>query len=416
MLTGFFDSNLWRVLPFCIGQAEPAILQAIITLSAYHESSEQAASRDCSSVQVLADPGPVPRAALERYTAAIPLFRKNLFLGRMSPPAVQLGCLLFACIEFLRGDGESALVHIAGALKLTNSPKQNVPLDRDEISLAAFLSRLSLTQSLYGRPRTCEFPPLLHIPEGPPGPQGYRFCSLDEARMANVALTNSTFRFVRMAGHGGFPDSFTQLSVQRRLHSRLQDWHRAFEAFLASTETGIQHTRGPCILRVHHLMAEIFLISREPDPESAFDLSLSKFEAIVTLLESIESQGSPEARTRATTFGLDNGVIAPLFYTAIKCRDAEVRLRAISLLRRVPRYDGLWDAHESAHAAKIAMTFENRSRAADPHGKIPGWARVHDVDICPRDPADPSRQLVILRLKPDGIDEAMQDVHTYIHW
>ena len=43
-------------------------------------------------------------------------------------------------------------------------------------------------------------------------------------------------------------------------------------------------------------------------------------------------------------FTMENGPVMALFVTSTKCRDAEVRQEAISLLERYPRRDGFWDS------------------------------------------------------------------------
>ncbi|KAH8700097.1 hypothetical protein BGW36DRAFT_459332 [Talaromyces proteolyticus] len=371
MLAGYFHSDVWSVLPLYLSETEPAILPAVIALSAYHESSEQVDSP-------LTDGDPLPRFVLQFYTTAISLFRGSLLSDGLKPLAISFS-------PCLRG------------VELYQRSQTEIPL------------------SLYGRPRRCDFPTLLDVPDIPPKSQGRRFDNLNEARMSSTVLLNSTFRFVRMAVTGCIPDPFTELSIQRSLQTQLQDWHLAFEAFVISAGATVQDPRGPCLLRVHHILAVAFLSDALPDRESAFDLCTTQFEAIVTSLEFIMSEDRLRVGSQVWCFGLDTGIIAPLFFTAIKCRDASIR-RALGLLSRVPRYEGLWDAQESAHAAEIAIDFEEGYRTAAPRASIPGWARLQDVDICRRDAADPSRQLVVLRWQPDGIDGDMQGVHKYIQW
>lgn len=159
------------------------------------------------------------------------------------------------------------------------------------------------------------------------------------------------------------------------------------------------------MLRVHHLLATTILADPFPDRESAFDAYNTQFNAIVSILDAIISQDYLQwGPTGYWPFGLDTGIIPPLFFTAIKCRDASISQRAVALLYRVPRCEGMWDAQESARVAQLAIEFEELHRASTPDASIPSWARLHDVDINPRDDDSPSRQLVCLRWLPDGVD------------
>lgn len=56
---------------------------------------------------------------------------------------------------------------------------------------------------------------------------------------------------------------------------------------------------------------------------------------------------------------VDIGWIPPLYYTAIKCRHASVRLHAVLLLETTTHREGFWDAHISAAVARTVMAIES---------------------------------------------------------
>lgn len=186
----------------CLSETEPVILLAVIALSVYHGERTE-------------DKEAVPSLALEYYTAAIAMFREKSRACRLSPISIEVGCLLFACIEFFLGDAESALIHISGTISFISSRQPECYVRREETALAALLSRLSLAQSIYGRPRRRDFPPLLEVPDIPAEATEHRFYKLSEVRTTNTALLHSTFRFVRMAVSGSIGDPFVELSIQR---------------------------------------------------------------------------------------------------------------------------------------------------------------------------------------------------------
>ena len=417
-VSGLFDTGLWDSLPLLIGQMEPAVLRAVITLGAYHELSEKVGPKDYWDLHRSAGSDPTFRFASEQYAAAISSFRNILSSSSLSAAGIEILCILFACVEFLRGDRDSALVHISGALGFVKSRQQKFLLNREEAALKSLLARVSLTQSLYGRPRGVPFPDLLDLHKEPAELHKVKFRSLNEARIENTSLLNSTLRFVQRMVYGYFRDPFTALAAQRNLERKLENWSVAFEAFIKDSDSSTSNLRGTCLLRTHHLMAKTFIAAAETRLESAFDHQLSNFTVIVTSIEAILLSNVHGESSDSSSFSLDLGIIPPLFYTAIKCRSPDIRRRAIALLRRAPRQDGLWDAIESAKAAELAMDFEEQQVAGGMpyHATIPEWARVHDIDIHGRDPSDPSKQLVILRWKPDGIDKEVQEVRTYIQW
>lgn len=421
-LSGFFDTGIWDCLLLSIGQMEPTVLHAAIALSAYHEISENAGPVDSWDLHRNTSSGPDFFFASEQYARAISLFRRSLFSNRLSAPNAEILCILFACVEFLRGDRKSALAHISGALSFLDFCHQRVLLSREEATLTSLIARLSLTQSLYGRPRGVHFPDLLDLRKDRLILHQGRFSKLIEARTEITFLLNSTLRFVRMVLYDCFPDPFAALAAQQSLQLQLRNWSITFEAFVKGSATTAKGRRGACMLRIHHLMATTFVAASGVfgnKQESAFDHHLSNFEKIITSMEAITLEEMCDESSHSSSFSLDMGLIPPLFFTAIKCRYPAVRRRAIALLRRAPRQEGVWDAIESAKAAELAMEFEEQHMLDSMllcNAPIPEWARVHDVDIHERDPSHSSKQLIILRWKPDGVDREMRDVRTYIQW
>lgn len=55
---------------------------------------------------------------------------------------------------------------------------------------------------------------------------------------------------------------------------------------------------------------------------------------------------------------IDMGWIAPLYFTAVKCRVHRIRVEAIKLLRTSPHREGIWDAHIAACVAKKVVELE----------------------------------------------------------
>ncbi|KAJ5765933.1 hypothetical protein N7520_005492 [Penicillium odoratum] len=421
-LSGFFDTGVWDCLSSFIGQMEPTVLHAAIALGAYHEISENTGPLKCWDLRRNTSSNPDVRFASEQYARAISLFRRSLCSNRLYASGLEISCILFACVEFLRGDRKSGLAHISGALSFLELRQQTVLLSREEAALMSLIARLSLTQSLYGRPRSVQFPDLLDLRKNPLLSHDGKFCTLIDARMEITFLLNSTLRFVRMAVYDCYPDPFTALAAQRSLQVQLRNWSISFETFVEVSAPTTKDRRGACLLRIHHLMATIFVAASGAfgnKQESAYDRYLSNFDNILTLMEDITSEDMEDESSHSSSFSLDMGLIPPLFFTAIKCRFPAVRRRAIALLRCAPRQEGLWDAIESAKAAELAMKFEEQhivDSMLSCEAPIPEWARVHDVDIHEKDPSQFSKQLVILRWKPDGIEKEMQDVRTYIQW
>lgn len=284
-------------------------------------------------------------------------------------------------------------------------------------------ARMSLMQSLYGRPRGIRFPELLDPYDETPSLLEGRFVNLKDAYTASTGMLNGNVRYVEMTKHGSFPDQATTDIAYAAHLSQVEDWSKAFEAYASEPPTSEEEVLGRVLLRAHHSLAVSFLAACRTRQETSFDLGISHFELIVRSLEPFILGLANSGQPFSTSFSLDMGLVPTLFYTAIKCRHPKVRRRAIALLRLAPRREGLWDAIEAAKVAELVVKFEEtyldesgkRDSSTEP-SLVPEWARILDVDILGIDSLDPSRQLVILRWKPDGIDGKVLDMRSYIRW
>lgn len=422
-MSGCFGGYAWYSLAINFGTACPAILHAIIALGAYHEMSEAIKSTEAWSLDRSANPSALSSLASVQYMKAIPLLRNSLSSNESSPAGIEIACVLFACIESLRGNRQSASVHVTGGLSVIKSRQKRQLIASEEAIMKPVFARMSLMQSLYGRPRGIRFPELLDPYDETPSLLEGRFVNLKDAYTASTGMLNGNVRYVEMTKHGSFPDQATTDIAYAAHLSKVEDWSKAFEAYASEPPTSEEEVLGRVLLRAHHSLAVSFLAACRTRQETSFDLGISHFELIVRSLEPFILGLANSGQPFSTSFSLDMGLVPTLFYTAIKCRHPKVRRRAIALLRLAPRREGLWDAIEAAKVAELVVKFEEtyldesgkRDSSTEP-SLVPEWARILDVDILGIDSLDPSRQLVILRWKPDGIDGKVLDMRSYIRW
>lgn len=69
----------------------------------------------------------------------------------------------------------------------------------------------------------------------------------------------------------------------------------------------------------------------------------------------------PGRSSRKQTFSFSLGIIPPLFIVATKCRNRDIRHRAITLLRTCNRREILWDSKLAAEAAAQVIMIEEGS-------------------------------------------------------
>jgi hypothetical protein len=72
---------------------------------------------------------------------------------------------------------------------------------------------------------------------------------------------------------------------------------------------------------------------------------MDEFERIVALAETLSKIPSSSPQTGIKpAYSFDMGVLPPLYYTAVRCRDPIIRRKALALLSASPRREGIWDS------------------------------------------------------------------------
>lgn len=95
------------------------------------------------------------------------------------------------------------------------------------------------------------------------------------------------------------------------------------------------------------------------DDAEVFASCTDEFRMLVRLCRSLVADGKP-----ARTFGVDLGVVAPLYYVCIKCTDVGVREEAVELLGRWPRREGMWDSGVGVRMVREFWEIRERHRGS----------------------------------------------------
>lgn len=139
----------------------------------------------------------------------------------------------------------------------------------------------------------------------------------------------------------------------------LAQWNDAFETFMnaSSKSFSSREIRGAALLKIHHTAATIMsavvpemddqrLLGQAVNCPSAFEPHLDKFRIIINLCTSLIAAAEQDSKNGKSplTFSTDLGLIAPLYYTAMKPSCRQLRRDALELLKRCPRKEGMWDS------------------------------------------------------------------------
>ncbi|RMX84987.1 hypothetical protein D0869_04171 [Hortaea werneckii] len=423
-LSSYFDADFWTRLVFQISSAEPSIRHAMVAVGALHLQREKGTvtlSMDEKAHQrdPLATSMPVRKPtqvhedpfALVQYNKAIVHLAKRLQDPTAATEIALLACILFVCIEFLRGEAELAINHFKSGMGIAihslnfQSRRLAKPAsERLRNDTLPFFNRLELLSTLFGNDAPWEYPVALQyvIPE--------EFANVKEARDSLVHLMNLSLRFIRYMKYRKYdrivlPDD---LARQQTLHQHVMEWEEKFDTLLANdislTAKDLDATK---ILRVHQRVMHIWLLASTQPEECRTDVFTEQFEDIVSLGEALQTEaGTCEQRQEyATTFLFDMVIVSPMYFVATKCRHPQIRRRAIKLLRHTKRRESLWDSNVSAAIAERVVAIEEQHLPPFSINQFPAEKhRIHNSHIQSVSSEDATKHAVTFYSKPYGID------------
>jgi hypothetical protein len=365
------DVDFWTGVVPQICRSEPAVWDAMISISALFESPDQ-----CPDFTFLRQQqnGSLTLAqnqkdALMWYSRSMSSIHEQIERGTADPYIALISCVLFISIEIVQGRLEEALQLYWQGVSLIQDLRTNAHfaasatkaalLENTIIPLFMRLNTIALTIS--GTPAS----ELLTFAESPMG-QG--FTSLDSARLAIVALSAEAMLFERetylhimaVAGDSRVHPEF--LTRQQNLQARLDHWLRAYTNL---TETLRREPATPPrsptttepILLIYHASASIFVSTCLTCSPLSYDVHLPTFQMIVEQASLILSTSAGPDGAQPP-FSFEMGVGLPLYMTALRCRDPIIRRRALHLLRRSPKVQSFFKCTPVALLAEAIMNLE----------------------------------------------------------
>jgi hypothetical protein len=157
-----------------------------------------------------------------------------------------------------------------------------------------------------------------------------RLNTLSDASAALMILAKWAFNTSFNAAEN--PD-FSNFEGQKKLcKTQLEIWKTHFD-YLKMHRLNLDKLAASIFLEIYYTMISLTLDFYSQNYEMAWDLGIQLWRHIVDLGEQvIRSLPSSQMGTGEPILSLEMGVIVPLFFTAMKCREPSMRRRAIALL------------------------------------------------------------------------------------
>ena len=400
-LSGYFATGFWGQTIIQASIAEPSLRHALIALGSLHEDFTNK-----KLTYAAHDHG----FAMGQHTQAIGYLRKSLARGKHAPLPALMSCLLFVCFDSIRGAFSSAMLHLKSGMKIiqdirskaTSCSREDEYMIEDTI--APIFVRLSLQAIMYMDTRSTEnrvaFSVCLlmlkkeatHIPES--------LQSLDATRLALEQNVEEVFRFVLMCdGQKRWRDQPQEAIELREICTRNNRlWNTSFETFMNthSAKLDSKQLRGAALLKIQHLGIKIMCDSAPTllgddrsqqevhnDP-ATYEKLENEFETIVKLSKSLISAAELDAKNGkpSLSFSTDMGIIAPLYYTCTHSRSNSTRAKALDLLSRCPRREGMWDSQRSAQIVREFWVCEDRHKMLEQEaGEVLSLSELLDLEM-----------------------------------
>ncbi|KAI1853997.1 hypothetical protein JX266_001138 [Neoarthrinium moseri] len=269
-------------------------------------------------------------------------------------------CLLFVCIEFLRGESEAAIEHCRHGINILNEPLTGSHSINERIS-AAF-SRLCIFPFFFGAtPNTF---PYLNIPSpevlGP-------FQTVNDASSALDVLLTRAIRFVRSAdAHrlGVQPSSepdISTLQARQEIESVLDHWFAAYHLLKTEKRQVSPPDYTGQLVEIRWLICKIWIGTCLAREETVYDGHMDRFRTILDLsLEAAAIFAALPSERLQQKFSWEWGFSPLLAFVVIKCRCLRVRTAAWHLMQTLalPR-ESLWDKVALASLGRRTIEIEH---------------------------------------------------------
>ncbi|OBT45177.1 hypothetical protein VE00_04285 [Pseudogymnoascus sp. WSF 3629] len=383
----YFNATLWKQIILKAAHTEPFVLHAALAIGSLSRHNLQAPAYLVSAFEY----------SMKKYSLASKMLGDRMRNGTADWKLAILGSLMFVAIEVLQGHELGALMHIRSGEAIVKSLPSSSPdllstlgrseprysgginpTDEDSKDLVTAYTRLSVEEYPFLGFCVSTYTPRPRLP--------LKLITLKDARTSLNSIVAAMHTFFRKFWEEGLktlplsplPDIIaTELSD---VQLSLQSWREAMDEFLsAQKELNEEVALGSDALSVQHLVAWIKTSTYFFENQLVYDNFLPQFEKIVDLTTKVvHADHSAYLKSRGPCYTLDIAIAQPLYFVACRCRDTNLRRRAIATMKLVGK-EGIYTGKTVAKVAEWVVATEEKE---DSRNKFVGEERrFHDVSF-----------------------------------
>ncbi|KAJ5578568.1 transcriptional regulator family: Fungal Specific TF [Penicillium hispanicum] len=372
-LSGVLDLSFWRGSVLQICRLEPAVWDAIISLSALYERPPIHGSAPFALIN---GPAAVRHAyhheALVWYSRSLTALQKRINQGVADLTVSLITCILFIAIELLQGNRNAALTLYRQGAQMMVSAMASVggPSDHKTCINRGFL--VSAVKPIFRRLGTWV---LINngIMEDSRGLDliilDEHFTSMDDARnvLCGIVAEMKTLNLATRA-HWKKPtdtrrrEAFALVARQGQLENRLHHWHRLFKTSKFRTISHPQPVAGSdtgetALLYMTYISVLIETRTCLNTDQAAYDDYELEFAQILDCA-STAIAATRNSDGKQPPFLFEMGVFLPLFVAALKCRSPQLRRQALRYMWDAPPAQGLFMCDPAAYVVALIVILE----------------------------------------------------------
>lgn len=365
----------WRKNLMFFSQTVPSVRHAAIALALIHRNYLDRDSSDrVHQPQSFKDLLP-DKAPLLHYNRAIQLLLSQEIGDSTEIKAITLlVCYLFTCFDHLAGNYIQAMTHLRGGLELSRNIDQAILNNKNIYDDDNASGVRTLISQVTRQIRRLDMQAVMFLVDWTPAdiqetlvsqllPSDSAFRSLDQAAddlrilVARVMTLRNTEQQMSPTGKMSPPAS----SLKDIVLAQLEAWLSLFENMLqqgGSYETDSETYRLISLLRLQHTTAWTYLCSYGPGREMEYDNFLPQFQQCVALAGDVAAAHEQYSGSLKPTFTPEIGILPVLYIIGVKCRHPVVRREVLSILRRQPIREAVWDSITAARVVERVIEIE----------------------------------------------------------
>ncbi|KKP06682.1 hypothetical protein THAR02_01171 [Trichoderma harzianum] len=393
-LNEYRHSEAWRKTLMFFSQTVPSVRYAAVALALVNRSYLDRDSRDRVHQHSR------NKDALFYYNRAIQLLlNQESGDGAETTAITLLVCYLFTCFDHLAGNYVQAMKHLRGGVELSrnvdNTILINNPYD-DTKSSAVRMLICQVTRQI----RRLDTQAATFLVDWTP-------IDVQETLISNILPSNSAFQSLDQAADYlqilvarvmGLRNAEQQMiftgemppppssSIKESILRELETWSSHFENISQqgnSYETDSGTYPLTSLLRLQYTITWNLLNSYGSGREMEYDSFLPQFQQCVALADDLAAAHERYSGSLNPTFTPEIGVLPVLYIIGVKCRHPVIRRKILSILRRQPIREAIWDSVSVARIVERVIEIEEGAsetkEVARSMEQIAVWQRVEAV-------------------------------------